>query len=76
MKEFPNTGCYCEWVTFKPCPYCQIHFTWDVLTKTEQAVVLNYKRLLILNKEIPKELVNAVNIIHDKYIEFSMAVVP
>lgn len=72
MRDFQEDGCYCDFVTFKPCPYCIIGNKKIEINSEEKIITSIYKRLLLSNKRIPSEIVSRVNEIHEKYSNFSM----
>lgn len=49
---------------------------WFQLTAKEKALCLNYARLLERDEKIKNEMVLDINLIHDKYPDFSMICVP
>lgn len=72
MKECPDTGCYCDFVTFKPCPDCIINQK-TLVTKEEELIIFNYIRLLLSNKKIPNQLGFKINDIYEKYPDINLS---
>lgn len=71
-------SCYCNEVTFRPCPFCRLNktSTWESLTTEERAKAVTYKRLLLTGKKPPNIMVEFINYLHEKYEDFDVRDIP
>lgn len=49
---------------------------WDQLEQKEKSVCLNYKRQLVKEMKLSRELMVQINIIHEKYPDFHIGCIP
>jgi hypothetical protein len=76
IDSISNKECYCEKITFRPCPFCQRSNIWTRLSSDEKSKAIAYKRILVANKQPSKLMLDYINLIHKRYPDFDIGVIP
>jgi hypothetical protein len=57
-------------------PLLALEEEWELLTPSEKALCITYRRLLIKGARVSDSLIIQLNLIHQKYPDFHMGCIP
>ena len=79
-EAIADETCYCQYVTFKPCPYCArvtgAKIAWDKMNTDEKSKAVAYRRIIRNGKEPSNPMLSFINLLYQRYEDFDLSAIP